>query len=68
MFSVIRLKAYMNFFIVMFLQLLYLPNTTVGKTEDHEEGFLRSFFLILPFQSLGTMTQFLFKSRVGNET
>ena len=58
----------MNFFIGMFLQVLYLPSTTFFQTEDLEEGFLRSFsFLILHFQSLGTMTQFLFKCRVGNE-
>ena len=57
----------MNFFTGMFLQVLYLPSTTFVKTEDLEEGFLRSFsFLILRFQSLGTMTQFLFKCRVGN--
>ena len=42
----------MNFFIGMFLQVLYLPSTTVVKTEDFEEGFLRSFCLILHFQSL----------------
>ena len=34
----------MNFFIGMFLQVLYLPTTTVVKTEDLEEGFLRVFF------------------------
>ena len=58
----------MNFFTGMFLQVLYLPSTTVVKTEDLEEGFLRSFFLILHFQSLEPMTQFLFKSRAGNVT
>ena len=52
----------------MFSQFLYLPSTTVVKTEDLEERFLRSFFFILHFQSLGTMIQFLFKSRVGDET
>ena len=34
----------MNFFIGMFLQVLYLPTTTVVKTEDLKEGFLRVFF------------------------
>ena len=58
----------MNFSIRMFLQVLYLPSNTAAKTEDIEEGFLRSFFSILHFQSLGTMTQFLFKSLVGNKT
>ena len=58
----------MNFFIGMFLLVLYLPSTTVVQTEDLEEGSLRSFFSFLHFWSLGTMTQFLFKSRVGNET
>ena len=58
----------MNLFIGMFLLVLYLPSTTVVKTQDLEEGFLRSFFSFLHFRSLGTMTQFLFKSRVGNET
>ena len=52
----------MNFFIGMFLQVLNLPRTTVVKTEDLEERFLSSIFLILRFQSLGNMTQFLFKS------
>ena len=66
--SVIRLESYMNFFTGMFLQVLYLPGTIVAKTEDLEEGFLRKFFLILLFQSLGTLTQFLLKSRVGNDT
>ena len=33
----------MNFFIGMFLQVLYLPSTTVVKTEDFDERFLRSF-------------------------
>ena len=65
-FSVIRLKCYMNFFTGMFLQVLYLPRTTAAQTMDLEEGFLR--ILILAFQSLGTMTWFLFKSHVGNET
>ena len=52
----------------MFSQFLYLPSTTVVKTEGLEEGFFRSFFLILHFQSLRIMSQFLFKSRVGGET
>ena len=43
----------MNFFIGMFLQVLNLPRTTVVKTEDIEERFLSSIFLILHFQSLG---------------
>ena len=51
-----------------FLKVLCLPSTTVVKTEDFEKGFLISFFLILHFQSLGTMAQFPLKSRVGNET
>ena len=67
MFSVIRLVGYMNFFIGMFLQVLYLPGTTVVKIEDLEEEFLKC-FLTLHFQSLGAMTHFLFRSRVGNET
>ena len=68
MFSVIVLKSYMNFFIGMLLQVLYLPSTIVVKREDLEEGFLKSFFKILHFQSLETMTQLLFKSLVQNET
>ena len=44
MFTAIRLEGYFNFFIGMFLQLLYLPSTTVVKTEDLEDGLLRSFF------------------------
>ena len=58
----------MNFFIGMFLQVLNLPRTTVVETEDLEERFLSSTFLILHFQSLGNMTQFLFKSGVGNKS
>ena len=58
----------MNFFIGMFLQVLNLPRTTVVKTEDLEERFLSSTFLIFHFQSLGNMTQFLFKSGVGNKS
>ena len=58
----------MNFFIGMFLQVLYFSSITVFKTEDLKERFLRIFFLILHFQSLGTFTQFLFTSRVGNDT
>ena len=58
----------MNSSITMFLKVLFLPSTTAAKTEDIEEGFLRSLFSILHFQSLGTMTQFLFKSLVGNKT
>ena len=46
----------MNFFTGMFLQVLYLPRTTVATTVDLEEGFSRIFFLILVFESLGTMT------------
>ena len=57
----------MNFFIGMFLQVLNLPRTTVVKTEDLEERLL-STFLIFHFQSLGNMTQFLFKSGVGNKS
>ena len=57
----------MNFLIGMFLQVLYLPSTTVVNTKDLEERFLRSFFSILYFQLLGTMTKFVFKFRVGNE-
>ena len=34
----------MNFFIVMFLQLLYLPNTTVGKTRSWRGIFEKFFF------------------------
>ena len=56
----------MNFFIGIFLQVLYLPSITVVKTEDPED--LEVFFLMLQFQSFGTMTHFLFKSPVGNET
>ena len=57
----------MNFSIRMFLQVLYLPSATAAKTEDLEEELLKSFFPALHFQSLGTMTQFLFKSPVGNK-
>ena len=57
----------MNFFIGMLLQVLYLPSTIVVKREDLEVGFLKSFFKILHFQSLETMTQLLFKSLVQNE-
>ena len=58
----------MNFFIEMFLQVFYLPSTTVVKMGDLEGGFLRSFFKILHLQSLVTTIQFLLKSFVGNET
>ena len=44
MFSVIRLEGSMNFFVGMFLQVLYLLSTTVVKAKDLEEEFLRSFF------------------------
>ena len=67
MFDVIRLEGYMNFLIGMFLQVIYLPSTTVVNTKDLEKRFLRSFFSILYFQLLGTMTKFVFKFRVGNE-
>ena len=60
LFIVIRFKGYMNFFTGMFLQVL--------QAEDPEKGFLRSLFLILYFQSLESMIQFLFKSCEGNET
>ena len=66
MFSIIRLEGYLNFFIGIFLQVLYLPSITVVKTEDPED--FEVFFLMLQFQSFGTMTHFLFKSPVGNET
>ena len=56
----------MNFFIGIFLKVLFLPSTTVVKTRSWRGTF--KVFLILHFQSLGTMTQFLFKSRLGNET
>ena len=67
-FSVIRLEGEVNFFTGKFLQVLYFPSTAVVKIENLEEGFLRSIFSIFCFQSLGIMTQFFFKSRVGNET
>ena len=38
------------------------------KQEIFKRDFYEISFLILRFQSLGTMTQFLFKSRVGSET
>ena len=38
------------------------------KQKILKRDFREVSFLILPFQSLGTMTQFLFKSCVGNET
>ena len=66
-FDVIRLEGYMNFLIGMFLQVLYLPSTTAVNTKDLEERFLRSFFSILYFQLLGTMTKFVSKFRVRNE-
>ena len=68
MFSVIIVEGYVNFFIGKVLQVLYFSSNAVIKTENLEEGFLSFFFLILHFQSLGTMTQFPFKSWVGNET
>ena len=47
-FGVMRLSGggggYINFFTGMFLQVLYLPSTSVVKTEDLAEGFLGSFF------------------------
>ena len=55
-------------FIRIFLQVFYLPSTTIVKIEHLQEGFLRSFILILHFQSLRTVTEFLFKSFVGKET
>ena len=60
LFIVMRFEGYMNFFTGMFLQVL--------QAEDPEKEFLRSLFLILYFQSLGSMIQFLFKSCGGNET
>ena len=68
MFSVIKLEVCVNFFIGKVFQVLYFSSNAVVKTENLEEGFREVSFLILPFQSLGTMTQFLFKSRVGNKT
>ena len=49
-FSVIRLEGYVNFFIRKFLHVLYFPSTSVVKTENFEEGFLRSLFsnFVLP--------------------
>ena len=58
----------MNFFIEMFLQVFYLPSTTVIKTRDLEGAFLRSFLKVLHLQLLVTTNQFLLKSFVGNET
>ena len=49
-----------NFFIFLVTLLL--------KQKILERDFWEVFSFILHFQSLGTMTQFLFKSRVGNET
>ena len=43
----------MNLFIGMFLQVLYLPSTTVVKTEDLEEGFLRSFYFNFALSVIG---------------
>ena len=51
-----------------FLQVLYFPSTAAIKIENLEEEFLGSFYSNLRFQLLKIMTQFLFKSRVGNET
>ena len=50
MFSVIRLKSEVKYFIGKFLQVLYFSNTAVVKTENLEEEFLRSFFsnFVLP--------------------
>ena len=42
--------------------------TLLLKQKILERDFWEVFSFILHFQSLGTMTQFLFKSRVGNET
>ena len=68
MFSVIRLIGAVNFFIVKFLQVLYFPSTAAIKTENPEEEFLGSFHSNLRFQLLKIIPQFLFRSRVGNET
>ena len=68
MFRVIRSEGEVNFFIGKFLQVLYFPSTANVKIETLEEEFLRDFFLILSFPSLGIMTKFLFKSRVENES
>ena len=38
------------------------------KQKILKKSFWEVLFLILHFQSLGTMTQFLFRSRVGNKT
>ena len=38
------------------------------KQKILKKGFWEVFVLILHFQSLETMTQFLFRSRVGNKT
>ena len=50
MFSVIRLKSEVKYFIGKFLQVLYFSNTAVVKTENLEEEFLKSFFsnFVLP--------------------
>ena len=52
-FNVFRVEGTWISFIVMFLQVLYLPSTTVVKTEYLEQGFLRNFFFNFALSFIG---------------
>ena len=67
-FSIIRLEGYVNFFIGKVSQVLCFPGNSVAKIENLVEGFLRSFFPNFAHSVIGTVTQCLFKCRVGNKT
>ena len=67
MFSVIRLD-YVISLLERFCKSLIFPVTLLLKQKIFKRDFCEVSFLILRFQSLGTMTQFLFKSRIGSET
>ena len=67
-FSGIRLESFVNFFIDKVLQVLYFPGNALLKHKVLQVDFWELYFLILHFQSLGTLSRFLTKSHVGNET
>ena len=52
-FSTIRLKVEVNFFIREFLQVFYFPIDFIVVAENFYNGFLRSFSSTNCFQSLG---------------
>ena len=52
-FSTIRLKVEVNFFIREFLQVFYFPIDFIVVAENFYKGFLRSFSSTNCFQSLG---------------